>query len=63
MTDISKKSTEDLVKTIDEKREELRSIRFDLAGSAKKNTKAAMLARKEVARTMTELNARKNVAA
>jgi ribosomal protein L29 len=59
MTDISKKSTEDLVKTTLEKREELRALRFDLAGSAKKNSKASMLARKEIARTMTEINARK----
>ena len=60
MTDISKKSNEDLVKTIDEKKEELRAFRFDLAGSAKKNSKAPMLARKEIARTMTEINARKH---
>ncbi|HAT68166.1 MAG: 50S ribosomal protein L29 [Candidatus Yonathbacteria bacterium RIFOXYC2_FULL_47_9] len=63
MTDISKKSNEDLVKTIDSKREELRALRFDIAGSAKKNTKATMLARKEIARSLTEVNARKKVAA
>lgn len=59
MTDISKKSNEDLIKTIDEKREELRALRFDLAGSAKKNSKSPVLARKEIARTLTEINARK----
>ncbi len=63
MTDISKKSNEDLVKTIDSKREELRALRFDIAGSAKKNTKQASLARKEIARSLTEVNARKKVAA
>lgn len=59
MTDINKKSAEDLMKTLSEKREEIRAFNFDLAGSAKKNVKAASLARKEVARTLTEINARK----
>lgn len=59
MTEMSKKSIEDLVKAVNEKREELRALRFDLAGSAKKNTKGTTLARKEVARMLTEINARK----
>jgi len=61
MTDINKKSAEDLTKTLAEKREEIRAFRFDLAGSAKKNVKAVSLARKEIARTLTELNLRKKV--
>ncbi|MHB1117998.1 MAG: 50S ribosomal protein L29 [Minisyncoccota bacterium] len=63
MTDMSKKSFEDLTKAVEEKRKELRTIRFDRAGGAKKNTKASMLTRKEIARTLTELNARKGVSA
>jgi len=58
MKEIKKKSAEDLVKLLSEKREEVRVFRFDLAGSAKKNVKASMLARKEIARILTEENQR-----
>ncbi|MDD5152615.1 MAG: 50S ribosomal protein L29 [Candidatus Pacebacteria bacterium] len=60
MTDFKKKSKEELMKAFDEKKEELRAFRFDLAGSAKKNVKAPRLARRDVARIMTELNANKS---
>ncbi len=60
MTDFNKKSTEDLTKLVSEKREEIRSLRFAAAGSAKKNVKVAFLARKEVARALTSINARKS---
>lgn len=60
MTDIKKKSAPDLVKHLEEKREDLRAIRFDLAGTKTKNTMSRKELRKEVARTLTELNARKN---
>ena len=60
MTDFNKKSAEDLTKIVGEKKEELRTLRFNLAGAANKNTKAALLARKEVARALTALNARKS---
>lgn len=63
MTELKKKSVEDLTKALVEKREELRSFRFDLAGSAKKNVKAAANTRKEVARMLTELKARQEVTA
>lgn len=59
MNDFNKKSAPDLIKLVSEKKEEGRVLRFALAGSAKKNVKAALLARKEVARALTELNARK----
>lgn len=59
MSEIKKKSIEDLKKALNEKREEIRSIRFDLAGTMKKNTKATLNARREVARISTEINARK----
>lgn len=60
MSELIKKSNEDLTKLVWEKREELRSFRFDLAGTAKKNAKHAFLAKKEVARALTEINARKS---
>lgn len=60
MTDFNKKSADDLTKLVGEKREEIRSIRFALAGAAKKNVKATFLARKEIARALTEINARKS---
>lgn len=58
MKEIKKKSTEDLIKLLAEKREAVRSSRFDMAGSSKKNVKAPMLARKEIARILTEQNMR-----
>jgi len=59
MKEIKKKSGEDLVKFLNEKREIVRAFRFGIAGSAKKNVKAKLLARKEIARTLTEQNMRK----
>jgi len=58
MKEIKKKSATDLVKLLNERREELRAFRFDIAGSAKKNVKAPLLARKEIARILTEQNIR-----
>ncbi|OHA79320.1 MAG: 50S ribosomal protein L29 [Candidatus Yonathbacteria bacterium RIFCSPHIGHO2_01_FULL_44_41] len=58
MKEIKKKSVDDLVKLLSEKREAVRAFRFDIAGSAKKNVKASMLARKEIARILTEQNMR-----
>lgn len=60
MKEIKKKSATDLVKLLNERREELRAFRFDIAGSAKKNVKAPLLARKEIARILTEQNIRKS---
>lgn len=61
MTDIKKQSAVDLVKNLEEARETLRELRFDLAGTKKKNAKSRAELRKEVARGLTELNARKAV--
>lgn len=58
MKEIKKKSGDDLAKYLNEKREVVRAFRFDIAGSAKKNVKAAMIARKEIARALTEQNLR-----
>jgi ribosomal protein L29 len=54
MKEIKKKNSEDLVKFLNEKREAVRAFRFDIAGASKKNVKASMLARKEIARALTE---------
>lgn len=62
MKEIKKKSAEDLVKFLNEKREVVRAFRFDIAGASKKNVKAHMTARKEIARALTEENLRKNAA-
>ena len=59
MTDIKKKSVEDLTKLLIEKREAVRVFRFDVAGSAKKNAKEVQIAKKDIARALTELRARK----
>ncbi|MBI5400582.1 MAG: 50S ribosomal protein L29 [Candidatus Yonathbacteria bacterium] len=58
MKEIKKKSAEELMKLLAEKREELRAFRFDIAGFAKKNVKAPKIARKEIARILTEENLR-----
>jgi ribosomal protein L29 len=49
------KADKDLVKTLYEKREDIRNFRFGTAGSKTRNTKAAKNLRKEIARIMTEL--------
>lgn len=58
MTDIRKKSTEDIESFISEKKEALRRARFDVAGSAKKGTKSARHGRTEIARALTEIASR-----
>lgn len=58
MKELKKKTSEELAKLLDEKREAVRASRFDLAGAAKKNTKATGLVRKEIARILTEQNLR-----
>lgn len=58
-TDIKKYSIEDLHKEIAEKRESLRSFRFGEAGSRTRNVRAGRAHRKDIARMLTEINARK----
>jgi ribosomal protein L29 len=58
MKDIQKKNDTDLQKHITEKREELRSIRFTTTGGGSRNTHARRNTRKEIARSLTELNKR-----
>jgi len=57
--DIQKKNDADLVSFVKEQRESLRSARFAAAGAASADVKAVRTARKDIARSLTELNARK----
>jgi ribosomal protein L29 len=58
MSDIKKQSVEDLHKSLLEKRESLRTFRFGGAGSRTRNVREGRTLRKEIARILTELNAR-----
>jgi len=51
------KEPAELTKIANDKREELRALRFGGAGSKNKNVKAARELRKEIARALTALNA------
>ncbi len=55
---LTKHSVEDLNKLVINKREELRALRFSIAGSKNRNVKLGRSLRKEVARALTELNSR-----
>ena len=50
---------EELAKIVLGKREELRVLRFNVAGSKNRDVKQAMKLRKEIARALTALNAKK----
>lgn len=58
--DLTKHSKEELIKLAQDKREELRVLRFGVAGSKNRNVKAARGLRKEVARALTALNKTKD---
>lgn len=58
-TSLKEKSAVELTKLMAEKREELKALRFAAAGSRPKDTNAAGKARKEIARAMTAMNAKK----
>ena len=55
---LNQHSVEDLRKLVEEKREELRRLRFAVAGSKNRNVKQASTLRKQIARVLTELNKR-----
>jgi len=55
-TSYAGKKTEDLKKTLMEKRKSLRDLNFGTAGSKAKNVKEGRELKKEIARIMTELN-------
>lgn len=54
------KAKTELVKTLAEKREGLRKLRFGISGSKSRNVKEGANMRKDIARIMTELNAVQN---
>ena len=57
-TKLNNHTPEDLTKLAQDKREELRRLRFSSSGSKNRNVKMAKTLRKEVARALTELNSR-----
>lgn len=57
--DIQKKSDAEIVSFVKEQRESLRKGRFGAAGAASADVKAVRTAKKDIARSLTELNARK----
>ncbi len=59
MKEIRKKDEKGLIAYVEEKREEVRAFRFGTAGAGTRNVRAVRAAKKEIARTLTELNARK----
>jgi ribosomal protein L29 len=59
MKEITTKTVADLNKLLSEKREALRIFRFGAAGAKTKNVKEGQAIRKEIARIMTALNAKK----
>ena len=58
-TDYKKYSVEDLHKEIADKREALRAFRFGEAGSRSRNVREGRTLRKDIARMLTELSARR----
>jgi len=59
MKDVKKADSKNIKKFITEKRAELRKFRFAISGAGTKNVKLSRNIRKEIARAMTEVNARK----
>ncbi|RJQ34970.1 50S ribosomal protein L29 [Candidatus Parcubacteria bacterium] len=57
--EFEKQSVEDLQKMIAEKREQLRVFRFEGEGSRRRNVREGRNLRREIARVMTEITARK----
>tara|TARA_B100000683_G_C12134558_1_gene409128 strand:- start:14 stop:196 length:183 start_codon:yes stop_codon:yes gene_type:complete len=58
MSTLSKKSEKELMKDLLEKRKAIREFRFNIAGSKLKDIKEGRALKRDVARILTELNAR-----
>ena len=56
MTDLTKKTSQDLSSFLVDKREELRQIRFAVAGSKGRDVKKMREAKKDIARALTIQN-------
>ena len=61
-TDLKEKSVQELNDMLREKREELRTLRFSIAGGRSKDGNALRATRADVARILTELGKRAKVA-
>ncbi len=55
--DIKNHTKEELVKLVDTKREELRVLRFNVAGSKNRDVKESFKLRKDIARALTAFTA------
>lgn len=58
MKDIQKKNDKELASFVNEKREETRAFRFGVAGAGTRDVRKVRTAKKEIARALTEMNAR-----
>jgi ribosomal protein L29 len=58
MSELSKKTENNLTTEIAEKRKALREIRFSFAGSKNRNVREARTIKRDIARRLTELNER-----
>lgn len=58
--ELNKKTVDDLMKILSEKREALKAFRFAKEGSKTRNVREGRNIRKEIARTLTEVNSRAN---
>jgi len=58
MKELKEKNEADLTKLVHEKREELRKLRFGVAGSTMRNVHAGKNLRREIAQILTELTSR-----
>lgn len=57
--EIREKNTEELKKLLSEKREDVRKLRFDIAAKQAKNNRKLRNDKKDIAKIMTVLNAKK----
>jgi len=60
MADLKSQDKSQIEKLVAEKRESLRVLRFNRAGSRNRNVRQGRMTRKEIARALTELSSRKN---
>ena len=59
MKNLTKKSDADLHKALSERRKALREFRFGISGSKQKNVKEGRDIKKDIARILTEMSARR----
>ncbi len=63
MKEIRKKDEKGLIEYVNEKREEVRAFRFGTSSGGTRDVRAVRTAKKEIARSLTELSARKRSSA